>query len=35
VHVVYDRQSRLPLKMRAFIDFVTPRLRDRLTNATI
>ena len=31
VHLVYDQQSRLPLKLRAFIDFVAPRLRDRLT----
>jgi DNA-binding transcriptional LysR family regulator len=31
VHLIYDRHSRLPLKLRAFIDFVVPRLRDRLT----
>ena len=31
VHLVYDKQSRLPLKLRAFVDFVVPRLRDRLT----
>jgi DNA-binding transcriptional LysR family regulator len=31
VHLVYDKQNRLPLKLRAFIDFVVPRLRDRLT----
>jgi hypothetical protein len=30
VHLVYDKQSRLPLKLRAFVDFVVPRLRDRL-----
>jgi DNA-binding transcriptional LysR family regulator len=35
VHLVYARQSRLPLKMRSFIDFVTPRLRERLTQAAI
>ncbi len=35
VHLVYDQQSRLPLKLRAFIDFVTPRLRERLTQATL
>ena len=35
VHVVYCRQSRLPLKLRAFIDFVVPRLRDRLTAAAL
>ena len=33
VHLVYDRQNRLPLKLRAFVDFVVPRLRDRLTKA--
>ena len=31
VHLVYDEQKRLPLKLRAFVDFVVPRLRDRLT----
>lgn len=31
VHVVYDRQNRLPLKMRAFIDFAVPKIRTRLT----
>ena len=31
VHLVYDKQNRLPLKLRAFVDFVVPRLRDRLT----
>ena len=30
VHLVYDKQNRLPLKLRAFVDFVVPRLRDRL-----
>ena len=35
VHLVYDQQSRLPLKLRAFIDFVAPRLRDRLTEAAL
>ncbi|MGB6307616.1 MAG: LysR family transcriptional regulator [Steroidobacteraceae bacterium] len=35
VHVVYDRQNRLPLKLRAFIDFVMPRLRERLTQAAL
>lgn len=33
VHLVYDKRNRLPLKLRAFVDFVTPRLRDRLTKA--
>jgi DNA-binding transcriptional LysR family regulator len=35
VHLVYDKQSRLPLKLRAFIDFVIPRLRGRINAATI
>jgi DNA-binding transcriptional LysR family regulator len=35
VHLVYNSQSRLPLKLRAFIDFVTPRLRERLKNAEL
>ena len=30
VHLVYDKQNRLPLKLRAFVEFVVPRLRDRL-----
>jgi len=33
VHLVYDTQNRLPLKLRAFVDFVVPRLRERLVNA--
>ncbi len=35
VHLVYDRQNRLPLKLRAFVDFAVPRLRERLTAATL
>lgn len=35
VHLVYDRQNRLPLKLRAFIDFVVPRLRDRVAQAAL
>lgn len=35
VHLVYDKQSRLPLKLRAFVDFVVPRLRDRVAAATL
>ena len=35
VHLVYDKQRRLPLKLRAFRDFVVPRLRDRLTAVTL
>ncbi len=30
VSLVYQRQGRLPLKVRAFLDFATPRLRARL-----
>jgi DNA-binding transcriptional LysR family regulator len=35
VHVIYDRQNRLPLKLRAFIDFAVPRLRERLAQLTL
>lgn len=35
VHLVYAPQGRLPLKLRAFIDFAVPRLRDRLTRAAL
>jgi DNA-binding transcriptional LysR family regulator len=35
VHLVYDKQNRLPLKLRAFVDFVVPRLRDHLTAAAL
>ncbi|WP_186178478.1 LysR family transcriptional regulator [Burkholderia gladioli] len=35
VHLVYDKQGRLPLKLRAFIDFVVPRLRERVSAATL
>ncbi|MGH8296759.1 MAG: LysR substrate-binding domain-containing protein, partial [Steroidobacteraceae bacterium] len=35
VHLVYAGQSRLPLKLRAFIDFAVPPLRDRLTRAAL
>jgi len=30
VHMVYVRQGLLPLKVRAFLDWMTPRLRQRL-----
>ena len=33
VSVVYPGQRRLPLKLRAFLDFATPRLRERLAMA--
>jgi DNA-binding transcriptional LysR family regulator len=35
VHLVYGRQNRLPLKLRAFVDFAVPRLRARLEAATL
>jgi DNA-binding transcriptional LysR family regulator len=35
VHLIYDKQNRLPLKLRAFVDFVVPRLRERLVQATL
>jgi hypothetical protein len=35
VHLVYDAQNRLPLKLRAFIDFAVPRMRERLKGAAI
>jgi DNA-binding transcriptional LysR family regulator len=35
VHVVYDKRNRLPLKLRAFVDFAVPRLRERLAAVEI
>ncbi|MGL9622979.1 LysR family transcriptional regulator [Bradyrhizobium sp. U531] len=35
VHLVYDSQNRLPLKLRAFVDFVVPRLRQRLVDVML
>lgn len=35
VHLVYDTQFRLPLKLRAFVDFVVPRLREQLAAAAL
>jgi DNA-binding transcriptional LysR family regulator len=35
VHLVYDAQNRLPLKLRAFIDFAVPHLRERLARAAL
>jgi len=35
VHLVYGRQNRVPLKLRAFVDFVVPQLRDRLVAAAL
>lgn len=33
VSLVYSTQRRLPLKLRAFLDFAAPRLRERLQSA--
>jgi DNA-binding transcriptional LysR family regulator len=35
VNLIYNGHARLPLKLRAFIDFVTPRLRARLKAAAL
>lgn len=35
VHLIYARQNRLPLKLRAFVDSVAPRLRERLAHAAL
>jgi DNA-binding transcriptional LysR family regulator len=35
VNLIYNSHARLPLKLRAFIDFVTPRLRARLKAAAL
>ena len=35
VHLVYARQGRLPLKLRAFVDFAVPRLREQLLLAAL
>jgi DNA-binding transcriptional LysR family regulator len=35
VHLVYNKQSRLPLKVRAFVDFAVPRLRERVARAEL
>jgi DNA-binding transcriptional LysR family regulator len=35
VHLIYDKHNRLPLKTRAFVDFVVPRFRDRVTAASL
>ena len=34
VSLLFDGQRRLPLKLRAFLDYAAPRLRDRLQAAT-
>ena len=34
-HLVYDAQNRLPLKLRAFVDFAVPRMRERLIEAAL
>jgi len=35
VHLLYDKRNRLPLKLRAFVDFVVPRSRERLAQAEL
>jgi len=35
VHLIYDRKGRLPLKLRAFVDFAVPRLRAGLEVAAL
>lgn len=35
VHLVYNGHPRLPLKLRAFVDFAPPRLRGRLEKAAL
>ncbi len=35
LHLVYDRQRRLPLKLRTFVDFVVPLLRERVMQAKL
>jgi DNA-binding transcriptional LysR family regulator len=35
VHLVYDTHDRLPVKLRAFVDFAVPRMRERLTLAAL
>ncbi|MGY2733792.1 LysR family transcriptional regulator [Sphingomonas sp. UYP23] len=35
VHLVYNGHARLPLKLRAFIDFASPRLRVRVGQAAL
>jgi len=35
VHLVYAQQARLPLKLRAFVDFAVPRLREQVGAATL
>jgi DNA-binding transcriptional LysR family regulator len=34
-HMVYNGHARLPLKLRAFLDFAAPRLRQRLADAAL
>jgi DNA-binding transcriptional LysR family regulator len=34
-HLVHGGQARLPLKLRAFLDFAAPRLRQRLADAGV
>jgi len=31
LHIVYTERKPMPMKLRAFLDWVTPRLKARLT----
>jgi DNA-binding transcriptional LysR family regulator len=35
VHLVYSPQGRLPVKLRAFLDFAQPKLRQRLSDPSV
>jgi DNA-binding transcriptional LysR family regulator len=35
VHLFYDTQNRLPLKLRAFVDYAVPRLREQVAAAAL
>ena len=35
VHMVFHERARIPLKLRAFIDFASPRVRERLSSNAI
>lgn len=35
VHLAYNGNARLPLKLRAFIDYAAPRLRERIGDAAL
>nr|WP_294511006.1 hypothetical protein [uncultured Rhodopila sp.] len=35
VQLVYNRQSLVPLKLRAFLDFAAPRLKEALATVSV